>query len=178
MRSSEDSSLLLQALLDVVGDAALDMITEFRDELTILEGKVLAKPSMSTVRHLHSLSSQLLLLKATITPLQSLIQSLRYFDDAKASSAAKLPKAANGKRHNAGFISHEAKVYLSDTLDHIDSVASSLDVFSGISENLIAYTFNTLSFSSTMYMQALSVLSVIFLPLTFLSGYFGMNFET
>ena len=48
----------------------------------------------------------------------------------------------------------------------------------GRTENLISYTFNSLNFSSASYVQALSVLSVIFLPLTFLSGYFGMNFET
>lgn len=141
LRSSEDASLLLQALLDVVGDAALDMVTEFRDELTILEGRVLAKPSMLTVRHLHSLSAQLLLLKSTISPLQSLIQSLRYADEVKASSAARPQTTTagngNGKLRHVGFISHEAKVYLSDTLDHIDSVVSSLDLFSGISENLI-----------------------------------------
>lgn len=127
----------------MVGDAALDMVTEFRDELTILEGRVLAKPSMSAVRHLHSLSAQLLLLKSTISPLQSLIQSLRYADEVKASSAARPQTTTpgngngNGKLRHVGFISHEAKVYLSDTLDHIDSVVSSLDLFSGISENLI-----------------------------------------
>ncbi|ORY55737.1 hypothetical protein BCR35DRAFT_355708 [Leucosporidium creatinivorum] len=176
IRESEDSSMILQALLDVVGDAMLEIIDEFREQLTTLESHVLSRPSMSDVRHLHILSSQLLMLKSTFTPFQFLLQALRTQDDAKAAAAAKPSPEANGKR--LGFVSHEAKVYLGDVIDHVDSVLSSLDLFGDLAENLIAYTFNNLSYSSNSYMQALSVLSVIFLPLTFLSGYFGMNFET
>lgn len=54
--------------------------------------------------------------------------------------------------------------------------ACSLDLFSSLAENLIAYNFNVLSYSSNSYMMALSVLSVIFLPITFLASYFGQNF--
>ncbi|BGP71250.1 hypothetical protein NBRC10513v2_004618 [Rhodotorula toruloides] len=62
-------------------------------------------------------------------------------------------------------------------MDHVDSVLSSLDLFSDLAENLIAFTFNNLSYSSNAYMQALSVVSIIFVPATFLSSYFGMNFS-
>lgn len=64
---------------------------------------------MSDVRHLHILSSQLLLLKSTFSPLQLLIQAIRTQDDAKAAAAIKpSPDAPQMKR--MGFVSHEAKV--------------------------------------------------------------------
>ncbi|BGP56130.1 hypothetical protein JCM8202v2_003741 [Rhodotorula sphaerocarpa] len=261
LRDSQDASFILQALLDVTADDALDIIDEFRDQLTNLESRVLSRPDMDDVRHLHILSSQLLLLKSTLTPLQLLLQALRSQDDAKAAAAFRIethnpcPQApaprpgstqpyggggefsriaspagrerergasrsrgpgpsssaapvedpfADGMHHGLGggegdlrkalheqnlpplppppyqqrkgFVSHEAKVYLGDVMDHVDSVLSSLDLFSDLAENLIAFTFNNLSYSSNAYMQALAVVSIVFVPATFLSSYFGMNF--
>ncbi|GAA6051889.1 hypothetical protein NBRC10513_002552 [Rhodotorula toruloides] len=206
LRDSEDASFVLQALLDVTADDALEIVDEFRETLTMLESRVLARPDMDDVRHLHILSSQLLLLKSTFTPLQLLLQAIRSQDDAKAAAAFRIEALAgpsatanqatgderDGEAEKArekekervtdraarkGFVSHEAKVYLGDVMDHVDSVLSSLDLFSDLAENLIAFTFNNLSYSSNAYMQALSVVSIIFVPATFLSSYFGMNFS-
>ncbi|GAA6018221.1 hypothetical protein JCM10207_002871 [Rhodosporidiobolus poonsookiae] len=201
LRDSEDASFVLQALLDVTADDALEIVDECREQLTGLESKVLSRADMNDVRHLHILSSQLLLLKSTLTPLQQLLQSLRAQDDAKAAAAFRLDPAtrpnsphvgvggAGGggatppvgherSRPPRGFVSHEAKIYLGDVMDHVDSVLSSLDLFGDLSENLIAFAFNQWSYSSNAYMQALSVVSVIVMPATFLSSYFGMNFTT
>lgn len=90
LRDSQDASFILQALLDVTADDALDIIDEFRDQLTNLESRVLSRPDMDDVRHLHILSSQLLLLKSTLTPLQLLLQALRSQDDAKAAAAFRI----------------------------------------------------------------------------------------
>ncbi|GEM08042.1 recQ family helicase MusN [Rhodotorula toruloides] len=206
LRDSEDASFVLQALLDVTADDALEIVDEFRETLTMLESRVLARPDLGDVRHLHILSSQLLLLKSTFTPLQLLLQAIRSQDDAKAAAAFRIEALAGpsatanqgpgeekdgegekgrerekervGERAaRKGFVSHEAKVYLGDVMDHVDSVLSSLDLFSDLAENLIAFTFNNLSYSSNAYMQALSVVSIIFVPATFLSSYFGMNFS-
>ncbi|GAA5980874.1 hypothetical protein JCM11641_004751 [Rhodosporidiobolus odoratus] len=191
LRDSEDASFVLQALLDVTADDALEIAEEFREQLTTLESKVLSRADMEDVRHLHILSSQLLLLKSTLTPLQLLLQSLRAQDDAKAAAAFRLDPStrpsspAPGHGHGMtplhqkkGFVSQEAKIYLGDVMDHVDSVLSSLELFGDLSENLIAFTFNQMSYSSNAYMQALSVISLVFLPATFLSSYFGMNFTT
>ncbi|GAA5902122.1 hypothetical protein JCM5296_006609 [Sporobolomyces johnsonii] len=192
IRDAEDASFVLQALLDVTADDALDIVDEFRDQLTTLESRVLARPDMDDVRHLHILSSQLLLLKSTITPFQLLLQAIRSQDDAKAAAASKLSGSEAGGGDGAGegptkafvpavrrgFVSHDAKVYLGDVMDHVDSVLSSLDLFSDLSENLLSYVFNSMSYASNSYMQALSVVSVVFMPATFLSSYFGMNFST
>ncbi|GAA5960510.1 hypothetical protein JCM21900_000123 [Sporobolomyces salmonicolor] len=184
IRDAEDASFVLQALLDVTADDALDIVDEFRDQLTTLESRVLSSPDMDDVRHLHILSSQLLLFKSTITPFQLLLQAIRSQDDAKAAAASKLsgPETGEGPAKafapgvKRGFVSHEAKVYLGDVMDHVDSVLSSLDLFSDLSENLLSYVFNSMSYASNSYM-ALSV-SVVFMPATFLSSYFGMNFST
>lgn len=128
IRESQDASMILQAMLDVVADDMLDIVDVFREELTTLESHVLSRPSMNDVRHLHILSSQLLMLKSTFTPIQFLLSALRSQDDAKAAAAAK-PSANEVSYKKMGFVSHEAKVYLGDVIDHVDSVLSSLDLF-------------------------------------------------
>lgn len=80
--------------------------------------------------HLHVLSAQLLLLKSTLSPFQHLLQAIRMQDDAKAAAAVKMTSDLVGKR--LGFVSHEAKVYLGDVMDHTASVLDSLDLFSSL----------------------------------------------
>lgn len=178
IRESEDVSFVLQALLDVVADGGLEIVDEFRAEIEKLEARVLTRPTMGDVRHLHILSAQLILLRSTLEPFQHLLQSIRTQDEAKsaASLSIRLDSSGDVQKRAVGFVSNEAKVYLGDVMDHIESVMSSLDLFANLTENLIGYTFNDLSYSSNSYMQGLSVMSVVFLPLTFISGFFGMNF--
>ncbi|CAE6503557.1 unnamed protein product [Rhizoctonia solani] len=76
-----------------------------------------------------------------------------------------------------GFLSHQAKVYLADVHDHVEYIMSSLDMFTSIAENLINYTFNIVSYETNQVMRGLTIATVIFFPLTFLTGYFGMNFD-
>jgi Mg2+ and Co2+ transporter CorA len=61
LRTTEDPSMLLQALLDVVVDDVLEVVEEFRRELDVLEGRALVNPDIKAVRHLHVLSGQLLM---------------------------------------------------------------------------------------------------------------------
>jgi len=75
-----------------------------------------------------------------------------------------------------GFMSHKAKIYLADVHDHMEYILTSLDMFASISENLINFTFNMVSNDMNEVMRRLTLATIIFLPLTLLTGYFGMNF--
>ncbi|KAL0951823.1 hypothetical protein HGRIS_008489 [Hohenbuehelia grisea] len=83
----------------------------------------------------------------------------------------------DGRRQVEGFMSYKAKIYLADVYDHMDFVLTSLDMFSGVTENLINYAFNMASYEMNETMRRLTLATIIFLPLTLLTGYFGMNFE-
>jgi len=73
-------------------------------------------------------------------------------------------------------MSHKAKIYLADVHDHMVYILTSLDMFSIVSENLINFTFNMISNDMNEVMRRLTLATIIFLPLTLLTGYFGMNF--
>ncbi|KDN48125.1 hypothetical protein RSAG8_03141, partial [Rhizoctonia solani AG-8 WAC10335] len=131
LRSSADASLLLEGLLDLVVDNAVEVVDKYHDVILRMERSILLKPNMNTVRG------------CEIT----------------------------------GYLSHQAKVYLADVHDHVEYIMSSLDMFTSIAENLINYTFNIVSYETNQVMRGLTIATVIFFPLTFLTGYFGMNFD-
>lgn len=75
-------------------------------------------------------------------------------------------------------VSALAKVYLADISDHLLSHTQDLDVMRNNTKNMIDLIFNTISIQSSDSVGQLSLVTVIFLPLSFWTGYFGMNFVT
>ncbi|KZT56116.1 hypothetical protein CALCODRAFT_436239 [Calocera cornea HHB12733] len=176
LRTNCDASLLMQSVLDLVVDKALDIVERYHDELLDLERKILIKPSMENVRQLHIISGDLTLHKRTLTPLSTLIYTLRRYDLDRAIAAT--PEAQDSTEVKVtGFCSHQCKVYLADVYDHMDYILSSMDGFSSIAENLLNFTFNIVSYETNNSMSRLTIATVLFFPLTFLTGYFGMNFQ-
>ncbi|TIB73377.1 hypothetical protein E3Q22_03932 [Wallemia mellicola] len=169
VRDSSDASMLLQALLDVTVDHAINVVTALEKKLAILDEQVLEVPTMETIRSLHRLRGQFLELKRTLTPLHNLIYTLKDLDGQKA--------AFTGNSPSQGFMSIQARTYLQDVADHVDWLLSALDMFSSLSENLVSLSFNSSSFKLNETIKTLTVFSVICMPLSLITSYFGMNFE-
>jgi Mg2+ and Co2+ transporter CorA len=115
--------------------------------------------------------------KRTLDPIKTLIYGLRRYDIDRTAALVDSSDPANQDVKIVGFMSHKAKIYLADVFDHMEYVLTSLDMFAGISENLISYTFNMASYEMNEVMRRLTLATIIFLPLTVLTGYFGMNFD-
>lgn len=111
VRDSSDASMLLQALLDVTVDHAINVVTALEKKLAILDEQVLEVPTMETIRSLHRLRGQFLELKRTLTPLHNLIYTLKDLDGQKA--------AFTGNSPSQGFMSIQARTYLQDVADHV-----------------------------------------------------------
>ncbi|KAG2140989.1 hypothetical protein DEU56DRAFT_278126 [Suillus clintonianus] len=180
LRASADPSLLVQSLLDLVVDSALEVVDSFHEKILQLEYDVLMKPDMKVVSRLHILSGDLMLHKRTLGPLKTVIYGLRRYDEdrcaALLSSDEKEIQELRGEKVK-GFMTHKSKIYLADVHDHMEYILTSMDMFAGITENLINYTFNIKSYEMNVVMRRLTLATIIFLPLTLLTGYFGMNFE-
>ncbi|CAE6402509.1 unnamed protein product [Rhizoctonia solani] len=173
LRSSGDASLLLQSLIDLIVDEAVKITDKYHRRILKMERDILLNPKMRTVRDLHIASGDLTMHKRTLGPISQLVYGLRRYD----SDRAKAVIAHDDDNPPTGFLSHQTKVYLADVHDHIEYILSSVDMFSSIAENLINYTFNLVSYETNQVMRGLTVATVIFFPLTFLTGYFGMNFD-
>ncbi|KAJ7074378.1 magnesium transporter [Mycena amicta] len=182
LRTSKDPSMIVEALLDLIVDRILEVMDKYQDKIFQLEHDVLVKPGMSTVRSLHILSGDLIMHRRTLEPIKSMIYGLRRYDQERcAAMGFRLANQRQSKDEDSGwgqegFLSSKSKIYLADALDHMDFVMGSLETFAGISENLINYAFNMASYEMNQVMRRLTLATIIFLPLTLLTGYFGMNF--
>ncbi|KAJ7168070.1 magnesium transporter [Mycena crocata] len=194
LRTSEDPAMIVEALLDLIVDRILEVMDEYQDKIHQLEQDVLMKPGMTTVRSLHILSGDLIMHKRTLEPVRSMLYALRRYDQARCAALGFGNDLPTNQNHSdvdrndsdagftvgfggQGYLSPTAKIYLADVYDHMDFVLTSLDMFAGISENLINYAFNMASYEMNQVMRRLTLATIIFLPLTLLTGYFGMNFK-
>ncbi|KAG8910460.1 hypothetical protein FRC01_006329, partial [Tulasnella sp. 417] len=178
LRGTAEVSVLLHGLLDLMVDHAIQVVDAFQDQILFLEQDTLLRPQMDSVKLLHMLSADITLHKRALKPLQSLVYGMRRYDlDRCVAIAASVNNSsAPDVSKVKGFLSHQAKVYLADVHDHLEYVIASLEMFETITENLISYSFNVLSYDMNEIMRRLTLATLIFFPLTFLSGYFGMNF--
>ena len=74
-------------------------------------------------------------------------------------------------------ISARSNAYFSDISDHIRQLVEELESLEDSCKSMIDLTYNSLAHSTNESMKTLAVVSLVFLPLTFLCGIFGMNFD-
>lgn len=175
LRTTADASFLVHGILDLIVDSALEIIDAYQRKIIELEQQILLKAKMKAVRQLHIISGDLILHKRTLTPVKTLIYSLRRYD-LDRTVALHDQKDEGGKKVE-GYMTHRTTIYLADVHDHMEYILTSIEMFAGISENLINYSFNMSSHEMNEVMRTLTVVTVLFVPLTLLTGYFGMNFE-
>ncbi|KAJ7784829.1 hypothetical protein DFH07DRAFT_64 [Mycena maculata] len=176
LRTSADPSVLVQSLLSLVVDKAVQVIDAYRDQISEIELSILRKPKPSTVRKLHIVSGDLVLHKRTLEPIKTLVFGLRRYDVDRCAALVDDSDPAVKGRPIVGFMSHKSKIYLADVHEHTEYILSTLDMIASIGESLTDYSFNMASYSMNDTMRLLTMITIICLPLTFLSGYFGMNF--
>jgi len=177
LTKTADPSHLVHALLDLIVDKALQVIDQYQARINDIEHDILLRPKMSIVRKLHILSGDLILHKRTLEPIKTLVYGLRRYDDDKCRALIDFSDPANNDVKVVGFMSHTSKIYLADVFDHMEYILTSLDMFTSIAENLINYSFNLASNETNEIMRRLTLATIICLPLTILTGYFGMNFD-
>ncbi|KAH8835233.1 magnesium transporter [Flagelloscypha sp. PMI_526] len=177
LRSTADPSILVHALIDLVVDKAMVVIDRYHETIRRFEAEVLQKPKMRTVRNLHILSGELILLKRTLDPMKTVVYGLRRYDLDRAAAIIDMSDPANAGQKVEGWMTHKSKIYLADVHDHMEHILTSLDMFTGIADNLVDYTFNLASYEMNEVMRRLTTATIVFLPLTLCTGYFGMNFE-
>jgi magnesium transporter len=148
---------LAYALLDAVIDSYFPLLEELGAQLDTLEDLVLDGFDRQTSATIHLIRRDLITLRRAVWPLREAIGALM--------------------RDSNPLICPETRVYLRDCYDHtvqiIDLAESYRDVGSGLMEVYLAAVSNRLN----EVMKVLTVIATIFIPLTFIVGVYGMNFD-
>jgi len=152
-----DASFLAYSLIDAIVDQAFPILEHFGDRLELLEDAVLQRPTPEAIQEIHRLKRELLILRRAMWPTREVVQKLQ--------------------RDPHECFSDVTRTYIRDVYDHtvqaIDIVETYREVATGLTETYMTSMSNRMN----EIMKVLTIIGTIFIPLTFLAGVYGMNFQ-
>jgi magnesium transporter len=155
---SQGIDYLLYAIVDFVIDAAFPVLEEFGAEIEELEELLLASPEREALTRIHHVRRELLLLRRMLWPQRELVSRLQ--------------------RDEIELISDNTLPFLRDCYDHCVQIIDLLESFREMSASLLEVYLSSISNRTNEVMRVLTIISTIFIPLTFIVGVYGMNFDT
>lgn len=174
LRQSCDASMVGQAIIDAVIDLAIPVASVYSDVIGDLELDVLTRPDVTHTKKLYIIICEINKILAIINPVVNLINALR---DHKTEMSQESATLHLQDPQRGVVITPMTHTYLGDVLDHCVLITESLNSIKSQADGLISLIFNTISAYQNESMKQLTLSTIFFLPLTFLVGFFGMNFQ-
>lgn len=148
---------LLYAIIDTIIDNYFLLVEELEYEIELIEDEVLKNPNNGTLQKIEKLRRELIYLRKMIWPTREMINNLL--------------------RNESGLMSNNTKLYMRDVYDHSIQVIESIDTFRETLTGLMDIYLSSVSNKMNSVMKTLTVFTTIFMPLTFIVGVYGMNFD-
>lgn len=154
----QGADYLTYTLLDAIIDGFFPVLEAYGERIEELEDEVVTNPSKSTLEKIYRLRRELLALRRCIWPQRDAINILI--------------------RDGSSLISDEVKIYMRDCYDHTVQVMDMVETYRELTSGLMDVYLSSVSNKMNEIMKLLTVISSIFIPLTFIAGVYGMNFNT
>ncbi len=148
---------LAYALVDAVIDSFFPLLEEYGDRIESLQQILLDQPDQEVLERIHAINRELILIRRAAWPHREVASTL--------------------ERSESGVVAKETRVYLRDCYDHTVQILDILESYRDLARGLMDLYLSTVSNRMNEVMKVLTVMASIFIPLTFLAGVYGMNFD-
>lgn len=149
---------LTYALLDAVVDSYFIVLEEIGEYVELLELELVSNPDPDTLHKIHGLKREMILLRKSVWPLREVASRLQ--------------------RDEIPFVGEPVSPFLKDLYDHVIQIIDIVETFRDIVIGMLDIYLSSMSNKMNEVMKVLTIFAVIFIPLTFIAGIYGMNFNT
>jgi len=154
----EGADALAALLLDVVVDGYFPVLERFGDRLEDLEDEALDRPTRSVLGGIHDVRNDLMTLRRALWPTRDLLHALG--------------------REPTPLVGEHARAHFRDCYDHTMELLDLMEAYREIGSDLRDIYLASVNNRMNDVMKLLTVIATLFMPLTFITGYYGMNFDT
>lgn len=148
---------LLYSLLDVIVDQGFPVLESFGQQMEEVEEQILDAASRDTIETIHLIRRELILLRRMLWPQREVINQLL--------------------RDDHVLVQEATRIYLRDCYDHTIQVIDLLETYREMTGSMLEIYLSSVSVHMNDIMRVLTIIATIFIPLTFIVGVYGMNFD-
>ena len=148
---------LAYALVDAIVDNYFVVLEKLGDRIELVQEELVGDPSPETLHAIQNLKREMLFLRKSVWPLREV--------------------ASGFERSESPIVCDATRVYLRDVYDHTIQVIDALETCRDLVSGMLDIYLSSISNKMNEVMKTLTIIATIFIPLTFVAGLYGMNFE-
>jgi magnesium transporter len=148
---------LAYSIVDTIVDHYFIILEKFGEEIEDTETELATNPTRETLQTIRTMKKEMVFLRKSVWPLRELVSSL--------------------ERGGAPLIRESTGIYLRDVYDHTIEVIDTVESFRDMISGMLDIYLSSISNRMNEVMKVLTIFAAIFIPLTFVAGIYGMNFE-
>jgi magnesium transporter len=148
---------LAYSLMDAIVDNYFIILEKIGEDIEVVEESMMANPTPKTLHAIHRLKRKMISLRKSVWPLREVVNAL--------------------ERSESPLIQNPTRIYLKDVYDHTIQVIDTVETYRDVLSGMLDVYLSSISNKMNEIMKVLTIIATIFIPLTFIAGVYGMNFE-
>ncbi len=148
---------LLYRLVDTIVDSYYSVLEKIGEQVETIEENISKNPSVEDFQNIQKIRKEFIYLRRVVYPLREAINKI--------------------VKNESGFIDENNEKYFADVYDHVIHLIDSLDTYKDLTSTMMDLYMNTINYKMNEVMKLLTIITTIFIPLSFIAGIYGMNFS-
>lgn len=148
---------LAYTLMDAIVDNYFIILEKLGEQIELIEDELITDPAPAILQTIHELKREMLYLRKSVWPLREVVSGL--------------------ERGESALIQNSTAIYLRDVYDHTIQIIDTIETFRDMLAGMLDIYLSSVSNKMNEVMKVLTVIATIFIPLTYIAGIYGMNFE-